>query len=55
MTLARLFCDNSKQITTMQQNVFYQPKFSVDLLQCESSLIPKINLSFWAETIELEK
>ncbi|KAL5236551.1 hypothetical protein ACI65C_003961 [Semiaphis heraclei] len=44
VTLARVFCDNSNNVTTMQKQVFLVPK-AADLIRCDSQLIPKININ----------
>ncbi|XP_050520848.1 peroxidase-like [Daktulosphaira vitifoliae] len=50
VTLARVFCDNSDNISTMQQSVFFKPRSTAnDLLPCKSPLIPKINLKHWSD------
>lgn len=53
VTLARVFCDNSDNVTKMQQQVFFKPiSTDNDLLPCNSQLIPKINFKHWSDTVE---
>uniref|UniRef100_A0A2S2NZF0 Peroxidasin n=1 Tax=Schizaphis graminum TaxID=13262 RepID=A0A2S2NZF0_SCHGA len=54
VTLARIFCDNSNNITTMQKQVFLIPT-TADLQLCNSQLIPKINLNYWSEMVDVIK
>ncbi|XP_022181950.1 peroxidase-like isoform X2 [Myzus persicae] len=51
VTLARVFCDNSDNITTMQKQVFFKPS-TYDLQLCNSNSIPKINLNHWFENVD---
>ncbi|XP_022164640.1 peroxidase-like [Myzus persicae] len=56
VTLARVFCDNSDNVTKMQQRVFFKPVSAEDdLLSCDSLLIPKINLKHWLETVDANR
>lgn len=56
VTLARVFCDNSDNVTKMQQRVFFKPVSAKDdLLPCDSLLIPKINLKHWLETVDTNR
>nr|XP_018900796.1 PREDICTED: peroxidase-like isoform X2 [Bemisia tabaci] len=49
-SLARIFCDNSDNITMMQMNVFLRPSTTDnDLMPCSEEIIPKINLEAWRE------
>ncbi|KAL5236598.1 hypothetical protein ACI65C_004008, partial [Semiaphis heraclei] len=48
VTLARVFCDNSNNVTTMQKQVFLVPT-AADLIRCDSQSIPKINIDHWSE------
>lgn len=52
ITLARVFCDNSDNVTRMQQRVFFKPVSAGDLLPCDSQLIPKINLKPWSDAAD---
>ncbi|XP_050443541.1 peroxidase-like [Adelges cooleyi] len=50
VTLARVFCDNSNNVMSMQQRVFYKPMPTAnELITCKSPLIPKINLKYWLD------
>ncbi|XP_022164793.1 peroxidase-like isoform X2 [Myzus persicae] len=51
VTLARVFCDNSNNITSMQKQVFLKPT-AADLQLCSSKLIPKININHWSEMVD---
>ncbi|CAI6359577.1 unnamed protein product [Macrosiphum euphorbiae] len=50
VTLARIFCDNSNNVTMMQKKVFLTPEMA-DLQLCSSQLIPKININHWSENV----
>ncbi|CAI6373176.1 unnamed protein product [Macrosiphum euphorbiae] len=51
VTLARIFCDNSNNVTMMQKKVFLIPEMA-DLQLCSSQLIPKININHWSENVD---
>ncbi|XP_029341372.1 peroxidase mlt-7-like [Acyrthosiphon pisum] len=51
VTLARIFCDNSNNVTMMQKNVFLIPEMA-DLRPCNSQSIPKININHWSEMVD---
>ncbi|XP_003241493.3 peroxidase-like [Acyrthosiphon pisum] len=51
VTLARIFCDNSNNVTMMQKKVFLIPEMA-DLHFCSSQLIPKININHWSEMVD---
>ncbi|XP_060859433.1 LOW QUALITY PROTEIN: peroxidase-like [Metopolophium dirhodum] len=51
VTLARVFCDNSNNITMMQKQVFLKPEMA-DLQLCNSQSIPKININHWSEMVD---
>ncbi|XP_026821682.1 peroxidase mlt-7-like [Rhopalosiphum maidis] len=56
MTLARVFCDNNNNVTTMQKQAFMKPASSSELLPCNfSQLIPEINLIHWQELVDIMK
>nr|XP_018904217.1 PREDICTED: peroxidase mlt-7-like [Bemisia tabaci] len=49
-SLARIFCDNSDNITMMQRNVFLRPSTTDnDLMPCSEEIIPKMKLEAWRE------
>ncbi|CAI6375940.1 unnamed protein product [Macrosiphum euphorbiae] len=50
VTLARIFCDNSNNVTMMQKKVFLTPEMA-DLQLCSSQLIPKININHWSKNV----
>ncbi|CAI6356941.1 unnamed protein product [Macrosiphum euphorbiae] len=54
VTLARIFCDNSNNVTMMQKKVFLIPAMA-DLQLCNSQLIPKININHWSEMVDTFK
>ncbi|KAI5728625.1 hypothetical protein M8J77_018738 [Diaphorina citri] len=49
LSLARVMCDNSDHISTMQKYVFLKPSAENKLLHCTSAQIPSINLDLWRE------
>ncbi|XP_026681659.1 peroxidase-like [Diaphorina citri] len=49
VSLARVMCDNSDHISTMQKYVFLKPSTENKLLHCTSAQIPSINLDLWRE------
>ncbi|XP_060857239.1 peroxidase-like isoform X2 [Metopolophium dirhodum] len=51
VTLARIFCDNSNNVTMMQKKVFLIPAMA-DLHLCNSQSIPKININHWSEMVD---
>jgi len=51
VTLARVFCDNSNNVTMMQKQAFLIP-VTADLQLCNSQSIPKININHWSEMID---
>ncbi|KAK7601754.1 hypothetical protein V9T40_009195 [Parthenolecanium corni] len=48
-SLARIFCDNSNNITQMQRDIFTPPSPSNELILCRETSIPFVNLNFWKE------
>ncbi|XP_025190404.1 peroxidase-like [Melanaphis sacchari] len=51
VSLARIFCDNSNNVTKMQKQAFLKPSVT-DLQLCKSQIIPNINLNHWAEMVD---
>lgn len=49
VTLAKVFCDNSDQVESMQKYVFLKPTPENKLTQCSS--LPSMNLSAWKEKV----
>lgn len=49
VTLARIFCDNSDNIRTMQRNVLEKITTNNYLVNCDSTNIPKMNLNAWID------
>ncbi|CAI6353433.1 unnamed protein product [Macrosiphum euphorbiae] len=49
--LARIFCDNSNNVTMMQKKVFLIPEMA-DLQLSNSQLIPKININHFSEMVD---
>uniref|UniRef100_A0A8D9FEH5 Peroxidase n=1 Tax=Cacopsylla melanoneura TaxID=428564 RepID=A0A8D9FEH5_9HEMI len=47
--LARVMCDNSDHVATMQKSVFIKPGPENKLFHCTSSQIPSLNLDAWRE------
>ncbi|KAJ8985609.1 hypothetical protein NQ317_015102 [Molorchus minor] len=52
VTLARIFCDNTKTVAKMQPSVFKQIGEGNELVGCSSLDIPRINLMPWMENRE---
>jgi hypothetical protein len=53
VTLARVFCDNGNNVTTMQKQAFVKPASSNELIPCNSQLIPEIDLIHWQELVDI--
>jgi peroxidase len=54
VTLARLLCSNSNAIKQVQLNVFktVDANNDAEMFDCDSTLIPKLNLQHWVEIID---
>ncbi|XP_043269113.1 peroxidase-like isoform X2 [Venturia canescens] len=50
VTLARIFCDNSNNVSQMQPNVFIRPQVGNEITLCDDfQAIPSVDLYAWAE------
>ncbi|XKL60530.1 hypothetical protein PGB90_007587 [Kerria lacca] len=47
--LARIFCDNSNNITKMQKDIFLVPDNKNVLFSCHDTALPFIDLTYWKE------
>lgn len=54
VTLSRLLCSNSNTIKKVQLNAFKttDPNNNAEMLNCDSTSIPKMNLQHWEEFID---
>uniref|UniRef100_V5I8I5 Peroxidase n=1 Tax=Anoplophora glabripennis TaxID=217634 RepID=V5I8I5_ANOGL len=50
VTLARIFCDNGNNITSMQRDAFEKVNTRNNLVSCEGEDIPRLSLSLWEES-----
>ncbi|KAK7872169.1 hypothetical protein R5R35_001733 [Gryllus longicercus] len=51
VSLSRVFCDNSDDVSSMQPQVFHKPSSSNSLVSCrDATSIPKADLTAWIES-----